>query len=890
LFDRLNKASEDAEKTKTIAWNEIGGCLDRLDLFSVVLTEINPELGRTVKQFKEEIDSGSFTEETAETCYLLEETAYRSLRKSLKLEEIENNCLEGKESIEKIRFVLRERPAMGSESIKSLEVESEKLEDFFEHKQIVLENAIESIQSIRWRCRELKNKGKEEITSLLEEYLSKNFLLEATPIETPVAGEEFKSLYLIEFSNPFFSWAEPLNFSIPLTKKFDGLELKSQNVVAITQKNESVSVEFSSLSKGKTFAEFYSFGLVSFTVKTEIKEISSLKAEIEKTIEFDSKDTISKLDVLVPFEFGGLEYSNVRAFFKGRRTRVGIGDGSLVLTLENVLHKDKALVYLTVFEPVTFKKTVIERKEIDANQFQERVLVSIKNNLDYPIKPTSLVVPFASNSEFVELIELFDEHGAERVVRVIPDGLVFDTAGFSPGEERYWELKYRINNKTDYFKEKKEELEKRLEVLGVDSGFIGTEANELLYVVNGIGSLEFVENTNRLERLFDEMLALESKQEKERSMAEEIEFLESELTEKIGLLEKEVEGVDTEQPWVVELLELVGNAKKTLNEANKLKKTDKAGALELIYRTQAQLASFSSQDYSTEIKKHAMDLLEEINSVKEQASALGIHSVELELNSQKATELFLRLEDFVSKREYGNARALLEKMNELTENTRKAFETSRESEIESLAGKLNKFIERVELVKSKIKKLELEFSSVPEEELIHTKTILPFGKELVEGLEKEFNSVDLKYSDKFKALLFKISEGKPDEALDPIKTIGVDTALAEIGALEERASSMELRLKASALAGLASARERLPELNETGIIKLEEAVNEANKNNYLKALVLSRTALSTAKPQEFDLTLLLYPVFVVLAILSVRQLKKKKETPKLTLRRIPRRY
>jgi len=890
LFGRLSEKSLDAEKTKSSAWNEIGGCLDRLDLFLSVLTETNPNLGRTVQQFKEEIDSGLFTKETAETCGLLEDAATRSLRENLKLEEIETDFSVGKKLIKKILFVLGKSPAMESSSIKSLEAEAGELEGFFDGSRLSLEKAIESIQSIRWRCKELKNKSKEEINSLLAGYLSKNFSLKAMPVENVATGKEFKALYLIEFSNPFFSWPEPLDFSFPLTQKFDGLELKSPNIVSVVQKNDKGIVELSSLPEGKTFAEFYSYGLVSFTVKTEIVKISLNKAEIEKTIRFDTKEMVSGVSVLVPFEFGALEYSNVRAFFNGERTGTGIKDNSLVLTLENVSRGSTAVIYLTVFEPVSFKKTVIERKKIDTNQFQEHVSVSIKNNLNYPLKKTGLIVPFESNPEFIESIKLFNQQGAELVVRVIPGGLVMETEGFAPGEEKNWELKYRINDETEYFKEKKKELEKRLGKLSVAPGSAGGEAGRLLEEAAGIGLLEFAENKDKLGRVFDELLVLESKQEKERLMLEEFEFLESELTKKIGLFEKEMEGMNPEHPQVIGFTEVIDDSKKKLLEAGEIKKTNKAKALEIIYGVQAELTGFSVQEHSATIKKQSIEFLEEINSIKKQAESLGVHSAEIELNSQKATELFLKLEEFINKRENGNATVTLSELSELAEKTRKEFEILLESEIKNTASKLNKFIGGTALVKSKIDGLKSEFSSVLEEELISTKTMLPFKKELVEELESEFNSLDLKYSDEFKNILFKITDGEQEEALKAVKKTELSTALAKIVSLEERASSMELSLKSSALAELSSAKERLSELDKEGILKLEEAVSEANKNNYLKSLVLSRAALAAAKPQEFDSTLLLYPVFVVLAVLLVRVLKKKKENPKPALRRIPRRY
>ncbi len=889
LFNALTAEKEGLESKEKTAWNEIGGCIDRLDLFLPALIETNPELAKTVKLFKEEIDSGSFTDETAETCGLLESAVESSLRKSIEAEKIEQNFAEGKKLIEGIKFILGKAPSLSSTVAESLEKEEWELSVFFENGKLVLKKAIENIQSIEWRCRELENKGKAETSLLLSSYLSENYFLKAIPVENAVAGAEFKALQIIDFSNPFYPWNRPMAVSIPFLGEFGAVEAKSSNVVSVKQEKKKLEFEFSSLPEGKSFAEFYSVAFISFTVESKIAESSLLKAELEKTIEFKTAEKISKLSVFAPLGLENTNYCNLRVFFNSQRIEAGIEGDFIVLTPENVQNKDKAFVYLTVLEPFKFEKTIIERKEIDKNQFEEHVLLKVKNNLDYKITAVKLAVPFELNSKFIELIELFDELGARKAVQANSAGLVIETNGFTPKQEKTWILKYRIRNESAYFEGKKEELKSRLGVLSTSaSRNISSRALELLGRAAGIGPLEFRENQELLESLFSELQSLGLAQEKENLLNEEIEFIESNISGKLEELEQELKLIDGVQ--AAEARALIEMVKEKIIEAQKLKKENQSKALNLLYGAQTELNKILIPDYVNFTREKSTQLLGKISVVEERLKSAGLKSKEIELNSVKAREMFLELEELAGKNEFLEAEKKLGELGELEENTRKEFEKMLELNSGLLTKKINRLMELEASIKSKLENLKSEFASVAEEELIETKTTLPFKKQAVEELEIEFNPVSSQYSGKLAGLLQKVSEGSTEEALGNAGELDLDSALEKLELIEERAVSLQQNLKASAMESLANAKEKLKELDGEGIQNLEEAVSEANKNNYLKSLVLSRAALAAAKPQEFDSTLLLYPVFVALAILSVRTLRKKKETQKPLLRRIPRRY
>ncbi|MCX6802760.1 MAG: hypothetical protein NT067_06640 [Candidatus Diapherotrites archaeon] len=894
-LEELEKAQADSDAAEKEMKSSIGSCLDALDFYRPFLKDCDRGLYESIAEFNESLDLGSFDAEAASACNSLLSLAEQALREKFEAESVEVCFANSKELLEKIRLVFSKAPVLeGSLSLAPLEKEALDLGAFFKGKKINLLVSADKMQSVKWRACELEKKGSEGIEKLLSEYLSETAVVRSVPVSGAAVGVEFEDRKIIEFSNPFFSWGKALAVSIPFKHDFDGIKNKSGNVSGFSVKDSIATVQFSFLPEGTSLIEVFSSGLVSFSSEDRLLQLNSESAEIEAKVVFDSKNAVFGIRAEIPLKSGDLAVSGLRAFLDGKGLPVSYSNGNAVLFFEKLEPKSELFVYYALLEPLSVEKILLESDKIDENLSEEVFSVKVSSRLPFKAKDVPILLPFTVSEENLESIALFDSGGTKQKTEFLPGALKFSVDSLEPLQSKSFTLKVRILDESAFASSLLEQAKAKLEAM-LQSGneSVRSEAESLLAEIGKTGSLEFRENIARASGLFDSASALEKRAALESGLDSEMQALEKEIQQKSAFLETELLNARSAgfTDLSKEIESFMAEQGKVLGEAEKLKQSDKSKALALLNKVAIAFRGFSPAGASGMLEGEAEKAFNEINTVLLEWAGAGLAQSKISGLKEKANALFEEFKLSGNNAGFEERNAKVQALKETSADLNALFEKELGIEAGKIVEKINAFFEKNSMAKSGLETLKKELESVPSEELVKAKIILPFKADEIDSLIGELQGEESKYKKQFQDLLGLAGKGRNKEMVEKAKGIDFDSLVAHSSEREQVVSAMAESLKSGALASLAEAKNNFGSLDSTGLSALEESVNEARKNNYLKSLLLSRTALASLKQSEgLDFSVLLFPAFVALVILFARAYKKSRRQEKPFYRKIPRQY
>lgn len=894
-FGELKLALSNKELEEKRVRQEIGECLDALDLFLPFLKDSDSELSKSIGAFKQSLSFEGIASDTSSACDSLLSMAEKSIRREKGVALIEQKFHESLALLEKLKLLFEKSPLfVKRSSIASFEKEASELSAFFKQERIDLVRALDSIPSIKWRASELKRKLEEGIEKHLSSYLSERVRVQSIPVSGAVLGVEFEDTKRIEFFNPFFSWGNALSVSFPFKNEFDGVQLKSNNISDFSVRNSTAIVQFSRLPEGKSFIEIFSSAIVSFSEKEKLVQLNVESAEIEKRIQFDSKNTVSRLKAEIPLNTCDLNVSGLRAFFKSHSVPVFLKDNKAVIFLENLEPKSELFLYYVLLEPLSIEKKLLRTKEIDENRAEKEFSLSVSNKLSFPARNTAIMLAFPFQEENIEKIELFDSTGTKRNLSLLPNKLRFKIELLLPGQRKEFMLRLRVRDESAFTQSLLGQARQKLQfLLNFQNESVRKESKRLLKELEKINAIEFKENAARISKLFDSACALEKRALLESELDREIAFHEQELRQRMDSLRKEQDAARTAgfNDYSEKIAWLLSHSEKKFEEALGQKASNKQKALGLLNEVEIALDGFSAQDISAQLSRQAKAFFKEISEKLNEWQTLGFSQDKIVKQRNQSIQLLEEFELLENRANFSEAKQRIDALMDLSEQIGALFNEEVELTASRIVAKINEFLEINSSIERKLAELKRELESVSGEELVKARIVLPFQLSEIKKIERELQSQRSKYKNSFEELLQKAETGKRIEIIRKAKGIDFDELIESVSEKEQMINALSNSIKASALSSLSEAKNRLSLLSDEGVLQLEEAVNEARKNNYLKSLVLSKTALASLKgSEELDWSIFLYPLFIFLVFLFFRAYKKTKKQHTPFYRRVPRQY
>jgi len=893
-LDGLLAALNDEEAREKAVRMEIGDCLDSLDIFLPFLEDSDKELFESIERFKESMDFATSKQESSTACFSLLSLAEGSVRRALGAQATEKDFSESLGLLEKLGLLLEKAPALRkSSSSQELEKEATELSAYFKDGKISLSKGVGSIHSIKWRVSELRRKLEKEIETLLSQYISERLVFKSFPVSEAALGKEFEDRKRIEFLNPFFPWERPLSISFPFKQEFGGIRLKSENVLEFMVKNSTATAQFSNLPEGLSFVEVFSSLEIAFSEKEKLVQLNEQYAEIEKEITIHSSVPVSRVRAEIPLNTGGLGVSRLRAFAGSKGLPVFLQGGKAVFFIESLEPESKLYLYYALLEPLELEKSLISTTRIDENRSEMEFSFSVTNRLAFEVKNVRVGFAFPYREEYVERIEFFDGQGIERNVSIISGGLGFEVS-LGPGQKKEFLARLRIADERAFMKGLLEEAREKLERLsGSEDQQVSAESRKLLGELGGLGGMEFQENWEKASKLFDLAVALEKRTELNSELEKELLFYEKELEQKISSLKKEQQAAESLgfEEYSAGISGLLSESERKLAEARKAGNSDKQKALELLGEAMVALNSFSQLDLFGELRSLAEAHFSEISGIFGEWHSLGFAQGSTSSQRARALGLLEEFERAAEKAEFAKAKESVDSLESLSQDTKADLERKIDARAGEIVDKINEFLEAYFSVGGKLAELKSELGSISEEEIVKARLVLPVSLAEAEKIGRELEGEHSSHRRLFDRLLGLWSAGKKKELVLEAQGINFQELIGSIAELESLIDAMNKSIQAEALSSLSEAKERLNFLDEEGILALEDSVNEARKNNYLKSLVLSRAALTSLKEsQELDWAYLLFPAFIILIFLFSRAYKKTRHSHTPFYRKVPRQF
>jgi len=362
------------------------------------------------------------------------------------------------------------------------------------------------------------------------------------------------------------------------------------------------------------------------------------------------------------------------------------------------------------------------------------------------------------------------------------------------------------------------------------------------------------------------------------------------LEQKIKLLETEAKQAENAglSEYSKELNNIITELKEQLETARKTKKEDKIKAREIIEK--ALVNTTKPGQSAEELKKEAKIQVEKIQNSLTLLTELGLESTQETQLKEIALEEAQKIEKIRGEHGLIGGMSSLEKINEIKEQISDSTNKKIEIAGNKIAENARTALEECEKAKTAMNELKQQIDAVKEEKLkanIPT-TITP---ELVNATTQGLEAICSKHK---KTLLNVANYAKDKEFEKIIKTTSeINTNEIKSQAAEKRIWAEQLlkEIRENAIKNLSDAKSKIEMLGPEEQEMINQAIDEARKNNYLKSLVLSRTALmGLSESTSINFEILIFPALLGLILAGYRLNKKKNRKIKVTYRKIPKQF
>ena len=719
-----------------------------------------------------------------------------------------------------------------------------------------LENpAKQSILSIRKKLTELKSVSEitekdvselnlllDEIEINLKESLSK-FVSESSSQnlvnKTIVIGKQVKAQHLIEITNPFQDINLSFSSSISINLKNSDINSYSASIKNTFIKNNSLLVNFSFFSYGKSFILINSDEFINFKESDELLSISNTSAVFERKILIENNAFIKDAFLTLFMPKNGLVLGvsfNGKSFFAQNQEELSVSLSNLKpnesFSVSYIIQNPLQINYSTISEETNNEMTTTELL------YDISSIISLKKS-----QSISITIPFVKKD--VSEVKLIDDSFNELKYLWNSDNSISFKLAYDVPNNHVFKVKAFITHKKDSFDSKISFLELKLtELFSTTDSSISKKAASLIKKLNDSKNSP----NDSLHSLETETELLQSQADIYYSKKTRLKLL---LDEAKSLLASKEESLDEGQ--INKVNSLISKSEFIQNEDIDYSLINVFNAIELI-------KSYGSKN-SLNSKEHFSLLLKELNSMEETIFILNSNSLKNELDSLRETIFSADENEFESIN--SSVSGFKEKIQ---------LEAFDESDIikKALEMLISQTSEGSELI-SLIEFLQSQFSSVPEKELINSKYSLQLSKEDLSKFKKEienaFSSKELKEFTVFFSLYNqKDFIGSVKKAFSFRQLIDEKQAL--FSSIKKSLDSFKQTLETDSKSILKSNE------GHKNASEAREAIDEAE---YLKAI-----ALLSLSESDIDylflipLVMLIFLVFVGKSYFSA----KKKETPK----------
>jgi len=854
--------------------------------------ENNPGLSETIHGFKERISFGEFDASCKETCESLLSMAEGSIRKEFGVSAIEESFSDSLDLLEKLSLLTNS--IQNSSSVVSLKKEASELSGFFKDSKLDLSKAVDRLPSLSWRVSELKRKLAGKTSRLLSKYVSERAVIVSLPVNEAVLGKEFECVKRVEFFNPFFDWGLPLPAKVRLDQGLDGIKAKSGNVSDFTAKAQNALVQFSSLPRGTSFIEVFSRSVVPFSESERIVQLNEEYAELERKIVFKGSAVVSRLRVEAPISSPDLNVFGLRAVHAGRSIPVFLNSGKAALLVENAKPGQSLFIYYKLSEPLLFEKRLLSSTRIDENGSLQEYRFAVENRLSFSIDKLKAVFPFSHARERIEKIEVTDSMEGEKKAFLKENSIVVEAGSLLPGQRRDFTALAWVEDDTVFFSRLVREMGQKLRALSISENTeTARKARSYILELNELGDLNFEKNKKRASELFDRVVSLEKSASLDSQLGLEIGFLEKQLKEKISTFKRQLS--EAKELGLLDyarsLTVAISNAGEKLAGAERAENSDKQKAFLLLQKANSELAGFDSKKALAGIEEQAEASFEEVSSTIQRFESLNLNPPSLVLLREQSVKSREALRESVSGNDLLGAKQELDNLAGGSAKAKTLFVGETERESAKAMELVNSAMEACASARAGLVALKHELASVQPKQLVNARIMLPLGGNDLQEVERELEENCSSNNKLFKELSALAGSGKNAELMARARGTDFEAVREKADKTARLVNSLNNAIKSEALSSLSRAREKLDGLGKESVELLEESVSEARRNNYLKSLVLSRTALASMKKQPgADWSVLLFPLFVVLSIAFVRAYKKTKLKPQHFYKRVPRQF
>jgi len=692
INNEYNLGLTDYEKFKSQKTIEIKECFDYLEkLFNQIKL---PTLEIYFENLKKEKVTNENLNYFNNSCKSIKNQAENEIKSDGEIKKL----IEEQKVSEKLKEKINKLKEHLIENIEELENKSKVFDIYF-----IQENLLE-LYLIKSELLKKIIKNNNELENLIEKkainYLKNNYQLINLSNEIPTINNDNNSTTRLIILNPFWEINTPFNIEINqiLTPK------NTTSCITTQAQEEKTIILFNCLFFGKNYIDFYSKIKVETIEKEKIIYATNEKSLIQKSIKLVTENIFPKLLIITNKKS---EKNNI--IVDGKEINYFFEEDKLKFYVENAKNTTNINVYSYLSNLITLQSTIISEKEIGTNK-EINYKIILKNNYENDLIATIILPIYVNN--YVNEIKVYDDEKVQKKNEIIENKIVLKNINFFGKEEKEYQIKIVIVNKTEYYFKILENLMNELNINGETK--ISEEIKKMLENIEEIEEKKIIDiiksaenELNKIKDNLDEEININLIKD---NLIEEIKNYEEKLTdlEKYGLIEEK------------ELLLKRINLVKTL-----LNSTKKSDILKGISILQNETLSISE-----EIKKEA-DKLEKI--IKE---SVGKDHTLIELSQSffnkkeefdqwkeidivKSKEIFLELKElykkyFEDKNKIDNSKNSLrknEKIEDMLNECKEYFNfLEKELSIEESELIIAKFIQPITI--SRLKKLKLNLTEI----------------------------------------------------------------------------------------------------------------------------------------------------------------------------------